>query len=96
MNIKITARAQANIAGAHKHYEEQRKGLGDEFMLSLEAELSAIDRNPNLPPDIRNYYKRTMMPRFPYHVFYRLDGLKIVIVAVWHFKRKPWGFMKKS
>lgn len=96
MNIKISARAQENISSAYKHYEKQRKGLGDEFMLSLEAEFSAIDRKPDLAPNIRAQYKRTMMPRFPYNVFYRMDGLKILVVAVWHFKRKPWGFVKKS
>ena len=46
--------AQIDIAEASIWYSQQRKGLGNEFLLNLEAEFYEISLAPNRYPIIKN------------------------------------------
>ncbi len=46
--IIVRSNAERHISLAYKWYEEQVKGLGDEFLLSIDASLNLISRTPFL------------------------------------------------
>ena len=45
-HVVIRPEAEADVAEAFAWYEERRPGLGDRFLLSVEAVLAAIERYP--------------------------------------------------
>jgi toxin ParE1/3/4 len=64
-HLLIRKRAEDQIREAFSWYEQQRKGLDDDFLLSLESALQVIKDNPRL---FRKKYKNVqmaMISRFP-------------------------------
>lgn len=46
----IRPEAESDLAEAYRWYEAQVPGLGSDFLLSVDAALSSIRRNPELDP----------------------------------------------
>lgn len=72
-------------------YEKQRSGLGDEFVVVLDAVLARLEERPGVasvaPEDERA--RRVLLPRFPFAlVFVELED-HFLVVAVAHLKRRP-------
>ena len=89
MQIVIRPAAAADIEDAFIWYEQQRPGLGSEFLKVLDESLAAIHRSPQLHPVVHRDTRRLLLPRFPYGVYYRIYPGVIVVVACMHGKRNP-------
>ena len=74
---------------AYTWYEDQRPGLGGDFLLCVEAVLDAIGENPLRFPTTHKRIKRALVRRFPYAIFYIIDDESISVLACFHCKRKP-------
>lgn len=78
-------------------YEAQRKGLGLEFLHSVEAAINFIEHNPlALQKRIRNY-RICLADRFPYGIFYLVNEKKkiILVAAVYHLRINPKTIRKR-
>ena len=73
VRLFLTPEADQDIAEAYWWYENQRPGLGEEFLSSLEASLEAIRRYPELLAPLHQNYRRALVRRFPYCIFYEFD-----------------------
>lgn len=87
--IIVKPEAEADITEAAIWYEGRRVGLGNDFLLAIEAKLEGIKRNPNQFPDLYKTVKRALLSRFPYAIYFIREGSNIFILAVIHEKRKP-------
>jgi plasmid stabilization system protein ParE len=81
--------AAADLEDAFLWYEGQRAGLGDAFLVAVDATFEKIRANPALHPVIRRETRRVLLRRFPYCVFFRAYPDVIVIVACMHARRDP-------
>lgn len=89
MQIVIRPAAAADIEDAFVWYEQQRGGLGSEFLKIIDGALIAIQRAPQLHPVIHRNTRRALLPRFPYGIYYRIYPELTVIVACMHGRRNP-------
>ena|SRR5579859_1120204 len=87
--LVIRPAAESELSEAYQWYETQRQGLGSEFLLSVEAALALIQRNPELHPLIHREIRRALIRRFPFGVFYIVEGGTVHVLAVFHGKRNP-------
>lgn len=87
--VVIRPEAEADLAEAFAWYEERRPGLGDRFLLSVDAALSGIQRYPESSPAVHRPIRRLLLRRFPYGVFYTVEESAIVVLAVFHCGRDP-------
>lgn len=78
-----------DLAGAYRWYEEQRAGLGEEFLGAVEASFHAIQEFPEMFGRVYGEVRRAVISRFPYAVFYRIEPKRIVVLAVVHMARDP-------
>ena len=85
----IRPEAEAEIAEAFNWYEDQVVGLGEAFLLCLDAAFSAIVRNPLQFPRVHSIVRCALMRRFPYEIFFVNDTERIVVLSVFHAKRNP-------
>jgi toxin ParE1/3/4 len=85
----IRKRAETHISEAYNWYEQQRTGLGYEFVLSLESALRTIERNPFLFQAKYNKLRCILIPRFPYGIFYFIAENTVIVIAVFHLSRNP-------
>jgi plasmid stabilization system protein ParE len=81
-HLILKPRAEGDIQQAYCWYEDQRSGLGNEFLLSLEACLDNIKRNPLLYSYVHRELRRALVRRFPYGVFYLVEERTVVVLAV--------------
>jgi len=87
--IVLLPAAIDDISEARDWYETRRNGLGDEFLQCVENCIDAIQSNPKMFPFAHKRYRRALVRRFPYAVFYECAGDKIVIYTVFHCSRNP-------
>jgi plasmid stabilization system protein ParE len=92
----ITPEAEADLAEAKTWYERKREGLGEEFVLCVEAGLEHIRRAPEAATEVQPGVRRVVVRRFPYAIFYRVDPDQIAVLAVYHSKRDPRGWQERA
>jgi plasmid stabilization system protein ParE len=91
--VKLHPGAQQDIKAAHEYYvEAESVSLAMEFRAELENAFERIERFPRTWPN-RLGARRYIMRRFPFSVFYEIEGQDIAVIAVAHHKRRP-GYWK--
>jgi toxin ParE1/3/4 len=91
----ITTEAEQDIADAVAWYDRNLVGLGARFILSLEVALNHIRRASEAATEAYPGVRRVVVRRFPYGMFYRSDSNRIVVIAVYHSKRNPRGWLSR-
>lgn len=91
--IIIRPEAEEDIREGFYWYEECSKGLGSDFILSIDACLYSIKRFPEMYPKVYKNIRRTILKRFPFGIFYIIEEKRIAVIAVMHCSRHPknWG-----
>jgi plasmid stabilization system protein ParE len=87
--LEFTTKALADVRAAQAWYEDQRPGLGDRFLTFLEECLEIVVKNPELFEVAYKQYRRTILRKFPYVVFYKYNGETVKVYAVFHSARDP-------
>ena len=94
MKLRSLAEADAEVLDAALWYEDERPGLGDDFLAERERAVERIEENPRGLPRL-DYYdgpreiRRVLMRRFPYAVIFQVGSGELLVVAVAHLKRRP-------
>jgi plasmid stabilization system protein ParE len=96
MQIVIRPAAAADIEDAFVWYEQQRRGLGSEFLKIVDDALIVIQRAPQLHPVIHRNTRRALLRRFPYGIYYRIYPDLIVVVACMHGRRNPRRWQSRT
>lgn len=89
MQIRLLDVAQQEFDEAVEHYNAQKPGLGDEFLLEA---LNAFERIRKFPQAWHPYTgnaRRCQTHRFPYGIAYQILESEILIVAVASTHRRP-------
>jgi len=78
-----------DLAGGYRWYEEQRIGLGEQFLGAVDASFDTIEQFPEMFARVHGEVRRAMVSRFPYAVFYRIETNRVVVLTVLHTARDP-------
>ncbi len=87
--VIVEPEAEADLRAAYDWYEEQREGLGMDFVLCVEGTLAAIAERPRLFPVIGKKTRRALTRRFPYSVLFVELPDAITVIGVFHTSRSP-------
>lgn len=82
----ITDDAELDIAEARHWYQEQA-GLGADFMTCIGRKLEFVEQQPLATPVVVHGIRRAVVSRFPYNIYYAINGQFINVLAVWHGSR---------
>jgi plasmid stabilization system protein ParE len=80
---------EQDIGEAYGWYEKRRSGLGEEFLNCVDACVQSICHSPELYAKIYQDYRRAMVRRFPYVVFFESHDRTITVFGVLHTARNP-------
>lgn len=89
VELVIAPEAEQDIAEAYAWYEHRRSELGEEFLSSVDAYIQAICRMPKMQSVVHAEYRRGLVRRFPYAVFYEFARGTVTVYAVFHTSRDP-------
>ena len=87
--LVVRRQAKADIREAARWYESQRVGLGRAFVQQIDALLDRVRLNPMQYQVVHREVRRAVPRRFPYGVFYRIDGADVLVFAVVDLHRDP-------
>jgi|SRR5690606_9783454 len=97
-NVKILPIALKDLKSAKKWYNQQRENLGEEFKIEVNKEIDYISEFPENYQIQFKEIRQALVTRFPYAIFYFIDGNQnqIVIIGVLHTKRNPEILRKRA
>ena len=83
--------AKADVEDAYLWYEEQSFGLGMEFLRCVETSLVLIQRTPLVYPVVYESYRRALVRRFPFAIFFEVEDARrsSVVYSVFHCSQDP-------
>ena len=81
--------AERDLTEAYGWYEDQRVGLGEEFLSCVEAAIESVKRNPEMYERLHGEVRRVLTRRFPFGIFFIFEGNQIVVISVFHASRDP-------
>ncbi len=87
--VRLRPEADRDVAVAASWYEQQRPGLGQEFLDEFLAVSDRLSESPGIYPMVHRQTCRALLSRFPFGVFFRVLGMDVIIVAVMHASRSP-------
>ena len=90
MNWQVTIRAaaRADLREARDWYDQRRPGLGNEFLLTVGDAMLALEEAPEGYPVYYRDFRRVLTDRFPYKVFYRIEGQVVIVYRILHAARE--------
>ena len=86
-SVTIRPRAETDLRDAFQWYEAQRPGLGEEFLTEVKRAVSFLEEQPDRRPLYYREFRRLLTRRFPYKLFYRIDGDRVIVFRILHAKR---------
>src|SRR5262249_24103770 len=85
----IAPEAEQDLNEAYTWYEGCRPGLGEEFLSCVDACIQAICRTPEMHATVHENYRRGLVRRFPYAVFYEYSNETVTVYCVFHTAPDP-------
>ena len=95
-HIQILSEAEADLREGKLFYESQEQGIGEYFWDSLLSDIESLIIYTGV--HIKEYgYYRMPSKRFPYSIYYDVNGNTVYVIAVLPERRNPnWTRSKLS
>jgi plasmid stabilization system protein ParE len=87
--IRFRPEVVSDLEDAARWYDEQRVGLGGEFLQECRATLDRIVQQPERAAADEGGIRSIRLHRFPYVAHYRVEGATIVVFAIMFGGRDP-------
>jgi hypothetical protein len=94
VNIQILELAEDDLVEGYWFYEKQQEGLGSYFRASLIADIESLRFFAGIHPKSYKGYFRLLANRFPFAVFYTVEGEEVFIRAVLDCRKNP-GWLRQ-
>jgi plasmid stabilization system protein ParE len=87
--IRLLEAASQDLTDGFHFYEKQESGLGGYFLDSLFSDVDSLLIHAGIHPAYFHVYYRMLSNRFPFAVYYRIDGNDILVYAVLDCRKNP-------
>jgi hypothetical protein len=87
--LEIKEEAVFDIKEAYLYYEEQRIGLGNRFLETLEVYLERVQKYPQHYQIKRKPYREAFIKDFPYLIIFEIEVNKVIVYAIFNTWRNP-------
>ena len=89
VELVLAPEAEQDISEAYDWYEARRYGLGEEYLTCVDACIQSICRMPELHAKVHDDYRRVLVRRFPYAIFYEFTDGRVTVYCVFHTSLNP-------
>jgi len=94
MKIEILAEAKEDLISGYHFYEAQSPGLGSYFLDSLYSDIDSLLFYAGVHRVVLGYH-RCLSRRFPFAIYYRIEGDTIRIRSILDCRRHPARVRKR-
>lgn len=94
MKIRLLTVAFDDLEAGRRFYERQQAGLGDYFLDSLFSDIDSLLLYAGIHRKLFGYH-RTLSRRFPYAIYYRVEGEEIQVWRILDCRQNPASTVKR-
>jgi toxin ParE1/3/4 len=94
--IRFLPEARDEFDLAADEYEQQRAGLGVDFISRVRDVLDRVSDDPQIRPVIYKGVRKASVARFPFIVLYREDATEILVISIFHTSRNPSAWRSRA
>ena len=87
--VVFRRRVQSDLAAAFDWYEDQRSGLGEEFLAAVQSTFKSVELYPEVFVCVHGEVRRAIVSRVPFAAFYSVEPKRLVVLRVLHTARDP-------
>jgi len=88
VNIRLLDQAEHDLVNGAAFYDGQQQGLGDYFIDSVIADIESLKLYAGIHARYFGFH-RLLARRFPFAIYYRVDGDVVNIYAILDCRRNP-------
>jgi len=88
-NLTLSQEAEDAVYNAKEWYEQQRQGLGVEFLVAIDNAFLSIQSNPLFYGFRKKNIRGYSVQRFPYVIFFSVKRGNIHVISFLHTSQKP-------
>jgi hypothetical protein len=89
MKIQLLETAYQDLMEGFEFYEKQEHNLGDYFLDSLFSDIDSLLIYAGIHSVYFKAYHRMLSKRFPFAIYYRINGNEVMVYAVLDCRRNP-------
>lgn len=83
-DLRFLPEVEEDAIAGYSWYEEKAYGLGEEFLRMFYACASELTRNALLYQKVYGDFRRRLLRRFPYAIYFRIENTKVVVFGLFH------------
>jgi len=87
--VFVRRAAELDVTEAQIWYEQQQTGLAGRFHDEFSATINLLAETPLIYPELYRKVRRAVLHRFPYLVWYRVEGSTVTVLACTHGRINP-------
>ena len=87
--VRLGRAAELDVQEAQDWYEEQQAGLARDFNHEFAAVMVRLAETPLIYPVVYRNIRRAILHRFPFLVWYQIDGSGVRVLACTHGRADP-------
>jgi len=87
LELVVEPSAARDIADADAHYAQF--GKADAFLSAIDNVFEQLTSMPLMYPAVHGDVRRALLRRFPFSVFFIVEGSRVFVLAVHHQRRDP-------
>ena len=98
MSLSLVFRrsAQCEFIEAAEWYEQRRSGRGAKFTAAVREVLNRIAVQPDFYALVLDDVREALVSRYPYCVYYRVEGDRILVLSIFHTSRDPATWQNRA
>ena len=93
--VQFSPLASREVATTAREYEEKAPGLGEKFIVEVEAATQQVSAFPESAPAFGRRLRRQLLNRFPFALLYSVNEESVWVVAVMYQGRGPVFIAKR-
>jgi toxin ParE1/3/4 len=87
--LRFLQPVETDLRNGRVWYERKAPGLGEGFLRVFYACSEELTRNPQIYPKVHKEFRRRLLRRFPYAIYFRIEGDLVVVFGLFHCARDP-------
>lgn len=85
--LLVRPEAERDLESARDWYDDKSPKLGDAFLDEVATGMEILAANPESQRLYHHNFRRLLLRRFPYKIFYQIIGERVVIFRVLHVRQ---------
>ncbi len=85
--LEFLPELEEDVINGYVWYETKHKGLGEDFLRMFYASANELLWNPLLYPKVYQDFRRRLLRRFPYAIYFTIENNRIIVFGLFHCAR---------